>query len=104
LTRNQANAAGHWFVNLRQPLRIEGGTLAITLPAATAHGRSSLDYVTRTIAAAPTGRELEFNLGYELRAWPWCDARAEFTYVRDPGHIASAPAERVVSLSVRVPL
>lgn len=104
LIRNQANAAGHWFVNLRQPLRIEGGTLAITLPAATAYGRSSLDYVTRTIAATPSGRELEFNIGYELHAWPWCDARAEFTYVRDPGHIAAAPVERIVALSVRLNL
>jgi hypothetical protein len=103
LRRRDRQAIGRWFLTMRQPLRIERGALAITLPAANAYGRSSLDQVTRVLDATPSGRELEFGAGYELRLAHGLLARAELSWTRDPGHIATGQPERAAALSFRIP-
>ncbi|MCC6203014.1 MAG: S8 family serine peptidase [Gammaproteobacteria bacterium] len=97
-------ALGHWFLTLRQPLRIERGTLALTLPVATIQGRAGLGQITRTLQATPSGRELEFGIGYELRTAARVATRLEFRFVQDPGHVAAASLERVIELQLRLPL
>ena len=77
-------------VQIKQPLRVESGTLSLTMPTANAYGRDSLKYSVRTLTPTPTGRELEFATSYELQSSKHLSLRTGISLIREPGHVRSA--------------
>jgi hypothetical protein len=96
------DARGRLEISLRQPLRIEGGALAVALPTADAWGRSSLAYEVRRFDPSPSGRELEAQAAWDVIVAGRVAARLSFTHVREPGHVAGASPENRAQIGVRV--
>lgn len=83
-------AAGDWLgFRIAQPLRVARGGLDLVLPA-------DYDYATTSVTAwdrqrinlAPTGREIDFELGYSRPLWGGAMSSNLFLR-RDPGHFAA---------------
>ena len=94
--------AGVLSLTLAQPLRVEDGILSFAAPVATAFGRQSLSFETRSFAPVPSGRELRLGLGYRYGAGDTLSAFAEALYVLEPGHVARAEPEALARLGIRV--
>ncbi|MFZ1989538.1 MAG: S8 family peptidase [Alphaproteobacteria bacterium] len=93
---------GRLTFDVRQPLRVEDGTFSVSLPQGNAYGRSSLTFVTRSFDPSPSGRELDYELGYELWSGSRFAARAAVLVETEPGHIRSADSYVVGSLGMRM--
>ena len=80
-------------LRLLQPLRVEAGALALSLPVAFDYGANSAVWETRAFSLAPSGRELAVEAAY---AWPdrvggrW---QVNGFARREPGHVAEAAAD-----------
>jgi hypothetical protein len=72
-------------LRLSQPLRVESGTLNLSLPVAWNYATMSADYRTRRLGLAPEGRELVGELAWQSRL-RFGGAGASLFYRRDPGH------------------
>lgn len=84
-------------VRLSQPLRVERGRLNLVLPVGYSYETLLADYAVRSLALAPTGRELMAELAWHgpLLAG---DAAASVFYRRDPGHYEALPDDKGVAL------
>jgi len=97
-----AAGRGVLALTLSQPVRVEDGTLLVTMPTANAYGRKSLSYETRAFDPTPSGRELRLGLGYRYFEGETLSAFGEVLRVADPGHVADAPDETVVRFGLRL--
>ncbi|MES1158629.1 MAG: S8 family peptidase [Terricaulis silvestris] len=97
-----ARGRGVLAFTFSQPMRVEDGTLLVSLPTANAYGRRSLSYETRVIDPTPSGRELRFGLGYRYFEGETLSAFGEVLRVEDPGHVADAPDETVLRVGLRL--
>ena len=87
-------------VTLSQPLRVESGTAAIDRPL----GRTFEGQILRERAQvdlAPTGRELDLELGYRLPLSPTSELGVNWLTRLQPGHDATAEPEHAVVLKLR---
>ncbi len=84
-------------LRVSQPLRVEGGSLGLSLPTAwdyaTLRATSSLQW----LALAPSGRELDAELAWRGSLWGG-SAAASLYWRRDPGHLADMPDDTGVAL------
>ncbi|MGE0533276.1 MAG: S8 family serine peptidase [Hyphomonadaceae bacterium] len=94
--------AGALSLSLAQPLRIEGGTLGVMLPTATAYGLQSVAYERRSIDPAPSGRELKFGVSYRVLKGDVFSAFGEAIYVHEPGHVAGAEPDTIFRFGLRI--
>ncbi len=92
---------GRLTFDVRQPLRVEDGRFSVTLPQGDAYGRSSLSFVTRKFDPSPSGREIDYELGYELWSGSRFAARAAVAVETQPGHIQTAATNVAASLGLR---
>jgi Subtilase family len=86
---------------VRQPLRVESGQVSVQLPNGNEWGRSSLTYVTHSFDPEPSGREVDYELGYEVWNADLFCARAALSYEVSPGHIASAAPQIIGTVGFR---
>ncbi|MFA9199790.1 MAG: S8 family serine peptidase, partial [Cypionkella sp.] len=84
-------------LRLSQPLRVERGGLALTLPVAYDYATLSPTYAVRQLTLAPGGRELDGEIAWAGRLWGG-DAAASLYYRQDPGHVARQADDRGVAL------
>lgn len=84
-------------LRVSQPLRVERGGLALSLPVDYDYATLAPTYATRMLSLSPTGRELDGEI-----AWtgPFLggNAAASVFYRKDPGHIASLPDDKGVAM------
>ncbi len=73
---------------ISQPLRVEGGHLALDLPVGYDYATLRPTYGLRTIELTPTGREVDGEIAWAGRLFGG-SAAASLYYRKDPGHIAS---------------
>jgi hypothetical protein len=95
------DARGALNLTVRQPLRVDGGAIIVALPTATAFGRSSLSYAERRAEIAPSGREVQINLGYDVFAPEAWSMRFGISHAMDPGHIGAAEDETRFTFGAR---
>lgn len=93
---------GSASLRLIQPLRVESGEFSVALPVADDYGRDSLAYVSRRFEPVPSGRELDLEAAYELRAGETLSFRAAARFIRQPGHVAGADAAAQLEIGARV--
>lgn len=94
--------SAQWTLTLSQPMRVEAGTLNVSLPTATAYGRRSLSFETRAIDPTPSGREMRVGLGYSHQSPNKLSAFGEALYVLEPGHVAQADPSAILRFGFRV--
>ena len=84
-------------LRLAQPLRVESGGIDLDLPTAWSYDTLSASRAVQRINLAPTGRELDAELGW---SGPLAGGTAGATlfWRRDPGHIRGLPAEQGAAL------
>ncbi len=80
---------------IAQPLRVDGGQLALNLPIGYDYATLAPTYGVRTIELTPTGREIDAEIAWAGRLFNG-SAAASLYYRKDPGHIASYPDEKGV--------
>jgi subtilisin family serine protease len=97
-----APGRGMLTLSVSQPMRVEDGALLARLPNATAYGRRSMTYETRTIDPTPSGREVRLGLGYRYFESERISAFGEALYVTQPGHVADAADDAVLRVGLRV--
>ena len=84
-------------VRISQPLRVEGGHLALLLPQSWDYETLSAQYGLQSIALAPQGRELDAELAW--RGWLFGGkATASLFWRKEPGHIVRANDDAGVAL------
>ncbi|ANY20167.1 Thermophilic serine proteinase precursor [Tsuneonella dongtanensis] len=82
---------------LSQPLRVESGGLALSLPVDYDYGSLSPTYAVRAISLSPSGRELDGEIAWAGRLFGG-SAAASLYYRKDPGHVASLPDDKGIAL------
>jgi hypothetical protein len=84
-------------LRVSQPLRVEQGGLALSLPVDYDYATLTPTYATRVLSLSPTGRDMDGEI-----AWtgPFLggSAAASVFYRKDPGHIASVPDDTGVAM------
>jgi len=84
-------------LRLSQPLRVESGTLQLTLPTGYSYDTLLADYGLRSLALAPRGRELMAELAWRGPLL-WGHGAASVFWRRDPGHYSALPADKGLAL------
>ena len=84
-------------LRLAQPLRVEGGGLDLNLPTAWNYDTLSAVRSVQRINLAPTGRELDAELGW-TGPFAGGSAGATLFWRRDPGHMRGLPPEQGAAL------
>ena len=82
---------------LSQPLRVTGGGIGLTLPVAYDYATLLPTYAPRTLALAPSGREIDAEMAWRGPLWGG-NASASLYYRTDPGHYASLPDDKGAAL------
>ena len=90
---------GHDALALRvsQPLRVEGGSLGLSLPVGWDYATLSASRGLQWMALAPSGRELDAELAWRGPLWGGQAATSAY-WRRDPGHIADMPDDKGLAL------
>jgi hypothetical protein len=83
------------FLGLRvsQPLRVEGGGLALNLPVDYDYATRSATYGIRALPLTPKGREIDGELAWHGPLWGG-QASASLFYRTDPGNYAATPDDK----------
>ena len=98
LSRRDVLAAGDRLAfRLAQPLRVSGGSLALSLPASWDYATLTATRATRELSLSPEGREVTGELSWTGRLLEG-QAAASLFYRRQPGHVAAAPDDTGVTL------
>ena len=84
-------------LRVSQPLRVESGGLAVTLPVDYDYATLTPTFGVRQFSLSPSGRELNGEVAWAGRLLGG-DAAASLFYRTDPGHIASLPDDKGVAL------
>jgi hypothetical protein len=84
-------------LRVSQPLRVERGGLALTLPVDYSYATLSPTYAERTLGLAPQGRELDGELAWQGRLLGG-SASASLFYRKEPGNIASMPSDKGLAM------
>ena len=103
LGRSDLLAPGDRFgLRLSQPLRIDGGGFAMSLPTSFDYASMTPGYSIVRSSLVPAGRELDAELSYGRR-WlgsGWIGANLFLR--RQPGHVAAAPADTGAAVRMTV--
>jgi len=84
-------------LRVSQPLRVENGTLNLSLPVAYSYETLLAEYGVRSLALAPRGRELMAELAWRGPMLGGNGAASLF-YRRDPGHYEALPNDAGMAL------
>jgi hypothetical protein len=76
--------AGDWQLTLEQPLRVESGAFALSLPEP--GGGYGAILTLRRFSAAPTGREIGLRAAWSAGVAPNAEVRLEGRAIAEPGH------------------
>ncbi len=87
----------HIALRLSQPLRIESGALALSLPSRWDYATLSAEHSVHRLPLTPGGRELAAELAWSGRLFAGTAAASLF-YRHQPGHRATQPAEAGMAL------
>ena len=82
---------------ISQPLRVESGSLNLTLPVSYSYATLRADYGVRSLALAPQGRELMAELAWRGPLLSG-DAAMSLFYRRDPGHYEALPDDQGLAM------
>lgn len=82
---------------LAQPLRVEHGTLRLTLPVAYDYTTGSTSFGQRTLSFSPSGREIDAEMAWSTPLGQGAFA-ASLYWRRQPGHVAAAPDDAGAAL------
>lgn len=96
------NGEGAFTLALSQPLRVEDGAFGVDLPTADAYGVKHLSYEHRLIDAAPSGRELDFSLGYAYALRDRVNFTTTLTQAFQPGHRRDAEPAQYLQIGLRL--
>jgi len=91
-------AADSLALRISQPLRVEGGVLQLSLPAAYSYVTERPAPALQRLNLAPDGREITGELAWRGPLWGGAAAASLF-YRRDPGHYASLPDDGGAALT-----
>ncbi|WP_120716079.1 S8 family peptidase [Tsuneonella amylolytica] len=84
-------------LRVSQPLRVEGGGLALNLPVDYSYATLSPTYGIRSLSLSPKGREIDTELAWQ-GALLGGNASASVFYRRDPGHVAALRDDKGVAV------
>lgn len=95
---NVPGLGGSMSLRIAQPLRVESGGLGLNLPVDYSYDTLEPRFRTTIIALSPSGREIDAEL---LWRGPLAGGAAMISlfYRRQPGHIASLPADKGAAAS-----
>ncbi|MEQ1499524.1 MAG: S8 family peptidase, partial [Novosphingobium sp.] len=85
-------------LRLAQPLRVERGGIALTLPVGYSYATLLPTLAVRTLDLAPQGRELDTEINWRSPLWGG-SAMISLFYRTDPGHYASLPDDQGLAAS-----
>jgi len=86
------------LLRLSQPLRVEHGSLQLTLPVAYDYATLAVTESSRAFALTPRGREVAGELAWRSPLWSG-SALVSLFYRRDPGHYADLPDDKGLAVS-----
>lgn len=84
-------------LRISQPLRVESGALALSLPSRWDYATLSAEHTVHRLSLAPRGREIDAELAWSGRLLAG-DAAASVFYRHQPGHHVAMPAEAGLAL------
>lgn len=88
-------------LNVSQPLRTEGGTASLNLP-----GTMNLDgthnFNIKKINLEPSGREINFDFGYEMQLYNESAFRFGSQFTLEPSHIEGNSSDKLVYGSYKI--
>ena len=84
-------------LRVSQPLRVEGGGIALTLPTGYDYATLLPTFGTSTLSLTPQGREIDGELAWRGQ-FLGGEAAASVYYRTDPGHVATLPDDKGVAL------
>jgi subtilisin family serine protease len=76
-------------LQLRQPLRVEGGSASLNLPGSFSYATMRAATTRRTVSLSPEARELDVELGYHINTRVLGDMQLNLFRRINPGHSAS---------------
>lgn len=85
-------------LRLAQPLRVESGGIALTLPVDYSYVTLQPTFATSVLDLTPQGRELDAELNWRSPLWNGA-AMISLFYRVDPGHYASLPDDTGLAFS-----
>ena len=77
-----------FFVNLSQPIRVESGNASISIPKLY-NNDGDLLYENTDFEISPSGRQIDFSLGFNNRILDLINTQLKFSITNDIGHIKS---------------
>jgi hypothetical protein len=90
LARHGAFRAGDKLaLRVMQPLRVRSGGFDLSVPTTYDYSTGAVGYEQRPFSLAPTGREIDLELAYGVRAWGG-QLGANMFLRTEPGHIEAA--------------
>lgn len=87
-------------LRLAQPLRVESGGIALTLPVGYSYASLQPTYATSVLDLSPRGREIDSELMWRSPLWNG-SAMISLFYRSDPGHYADLPDDMGLAFSLR---
>ena len=85
-------------LRVSQPLRVSGGGLNVALPISYSYATGLAEMGTRSLSLAPTGREIDAELGWHAPLFGGSGSASVF-WRREPGHFAGLPDDKGLGLS-----
>ncbi|MBB3991266.1 hypothetical protein [Croceicoccus naphthovorans] len=84
-------------LRIAQPLRVENGGIALTLPTGWDYATETATFGRRTLSLTPSGREIDGEVRW-TGPWMGGNLTASLFYRRDPGHVASIADDKGAAL------
>lgn len=81
------------MVAVSSPLRVEAGAVSLLLPTGRDYEADQILYETRRLGLAPSGREIDLELGYHLASTAAVELDARLLHRFSPDHIAGRPGQ-----------
>ena len=75
-------------IGISQPLRVERGRASVSVPGLYETG-GALQYTNADVDLAPSGRQVDLNLGYQAKLYDHINVGIQMALSQDYGHVKS---------------
>ena len=75
-------------IGISQPLRVERGKASVSVPGLYETG-GALQYTNADVDLAPSGRQIDLNLGYQAKLYDHVNVSIQMALFQDYGHVKS---------------
>jgi hypothetical protein len=93
-------AEDHLTLAVSQPHRVQSGSMGLRI-AGLANKDGSIPYVNKSVDLEPSGRQLDFAVGYGIDVGSNTTMTSKFIHTKDPNHVADAESENSIMLGFK---